>query len=314
MSKLISLIVPVYNEEVNLSLFYDELVKTLAGFGGQYDWEIIFIDDGSQDKSNQVIEDFTKTDARIKYLEFSRNFGKEVALSAGLHHCRGEAAILIDADLEHPPEIISQLLKKWEKGAEVVIGLRKEYERKGMLKRMGSFFFYQIMSLIGETELSSKETDFRLLDKKVIKAFNRLTERNRMTRGLINWLGFKRDFIEFELGRRQRGKPAYSFLKLTRLALYGFVGQSLFPLRAAGYLGIFITLFAGFLGFFMFLNRYIFHWLVFSGPAMLAIFNLFLVGIVLICLGLIALYIANIHQEIINRPMYIISKKKNFED
>ena len=311
MPKLISYIVPVYNEEANLSLFYGQLFKTLAGLGGQYDWEIIFVNDGSQDKSGQIIEGLAKVDVRTKYLEFSRNFGKEVALSAGLRHCRGEAAILIDADLEHPPEVIPQLLEKWRAGADVVIGLRKEYERKGFLKKIGSFFFYKIMGLIGETKLSSRETDFRLLDRKVIQEFNRLTEKNRITRGLIDWLGFKRDFVEFDPAQRRGGRPAYTFWKLTRLALYSFVSQSLFSLKLAGYLGILITFFGGSLGLFMFLNRYIFHWLVFSGPAMLAVFNLFLIGIVLICLGLIAIYIANIHQETLNRPMYVIRKKSD---
>ena len=312
MAKLISIIIPVYNEEANLCFLCERLNEVFASLQEKYDWEVIFVNDGSQDGSGQILENCAKTDSRLKYIEFSRNFGKEVALSAGLQHCKGETAILIDSDLEHPPEVIPQFLKVWESGAEVVIGLRKEYERKGLLKKLGSFAFYKIMDLIGETKLGSQETDFRLLDKKVVKEFNRLTERDRITRGLIDWLGFKREYVEFLPGKRITGKPAYGFWKLVRLAISGFVSQSLFPLKLAGYLGVLIVLFAGPLGVFMFMNRYFLHWMVFSGPAMLAVFNLFLIGIVLICLGLIALYIANIHSQTLNRPMYIIRKKNNF--
>jgi len=171
------------------------------------------------------------------------------------------------------------------------------------------------MRLIGETEVLAGETDFRLIDRSVAEEFNRFTERGRLTRGLIDWLGFKRDTVFFEAPERRFGRPGYGLGQLVRLGLASCVSHSLFPLKLAGYLGLLITLSSGFLGFFMFLNRYLIHDpfnLAFSNIAMLAVFILFLIGIVLVCLGLMALYIANIHLEVTNRPIYVIRKKRNF--
>jgi len=309
MKKLISVIIPVYNEEENLSLLYKALLSILRN----YDYELVFVNDGSQDRSAEILENFAKSDSKVKYLEFSRNFGKEIALSCGIHNAKGEAIILVDADLQHPVELIPNFIEKWQNGADIVIGIREKNSQEGIVKKTGSYFFYKIMDLISETKLVSGETDFRLISRNVADEFCRFTERGRIARGLIDWLGFKRDYIHFKAKQRESGKPGYSFLKLVRLGLSSFVSHSLFPLKIAGYLGLFITFFAGSLGVFMFANRYFFHWMVFSGPAMLAVFNLFLIGIVLICLGLIALYIVNIHLEVTNRPIYIIRKKKNID-
>jgi dolichol-phosphate mannosyltransferase len=312
MLKLVSIIIPVFNEEGNLPALYTALISLLRPFLSKYNHEIIFINDGSTDKSSEILEDFASRDARVKYIEFSRNFGKEAATTAGLHHSTGDAAIIIDADLQHPIEKIPEFLKKWEDGAEIVIGIREKNKGEGLLRALGSLLFHKIMTWIGETKIIPRETDFRLLDRKVINEFNKLTERNRMTRGLIDWLGFRRDYICFDANQRYAGVARYSISKLIRLAFTTFVSQSLFPLKLAGYLGIIITFFSGALGLFMFIERYLlndpwnFH---FSGPAILAIIILFLVGIILICLGLIALYIANIHNEVGRRPMYIVRKK-----
>lgn len=312
MKELISVIVPVYNEEDNILLLYEELNNVWKKLKPKHDCEIIFINDGSIDSSDQVIERLLNKDNRIKYIEFSRNFGKEVALTAGLNHAKGVAAIMLDADLQHPVKLIPKFLEKWEKGSEVVIGVRQKSKDEDLVRRFSSAFFYQIMNFIGGTQLVPRATDYRLLDRKVINEFNRLTERNRITRGLLDWLGFNRDYIYFSLGKRASGKPSYSILKLTRLAFSSFVSLSLFPLRLAGYLGLVITLFSGTLGFFVLVNQYILDepvGFIFSGTAGLAIFIMFLIGIVLMSLGLIAMYIANIHNEVLNRPMYIIRKK-----
>lgn len=312
--KLISIIIPVYNEEQNIPLICNRLTQVCNDLADKYDYEIIFVNDGSKDKSDFIIQDLAQNNEKIKYIEFSRNFGKEIALTAGINCAKGSAGIMIDADLQYPPELIPEFIKKWENGADVVIGIRKKNKNEGLTKKSGSFLFYKIMNLIGETKITPHATDYRLIDERVIKEFNKLTEKNRIARGLIDWLGFKKDYIYFQAQEREFGKPGYSFLKLFRLAMSSFVTHSLFPLKLAGYLGIFITIFAGILGVFIIINQFIlnniFHF-VFSGPAMLAIFILFMIGIVLICLGLIALYIANIHNEVVNRPMYIIRKKRN---
>jgi polyisoprenyl-phosphate glycosyltransferase len=211
-------------------------------------------------------------------------------------------------------ELIPKFIEKWEQGAEMVIGVRKKNQGEGMIKRYGSFFFYKIMNLIGETKIMPSATDYRLIDKKIIKEFERFTERQRMTRGLLDWIGFRKDYIYFTTNGRNAGRPAYNTAKLVKLAFSTFVANSLFPLKLAGYLGIFITFISGLLGFFIFIEDFVLKdpfRLHFTGPAILGVIIVFLVGIILICLGLIALYIGNIHGEVINRPMYVVRKKEN---
>jgi len=313
--KLISIVIPAYNEEKNIPLIYDELLKIFDDLKEKYDYEIIFVDDGSQDKSPEILETLTNQNNKVKYIQFSRNFGKEIAISAGLRNVSGDVAISIDADLQHPPEFIPEFLQKWEKGGEVIIGLRKDYKTSSIFRKFCNFIFYKVQNLISEIKISPNETDYRLLDKKVIETFNKFTERGRITRGLIDWLGFKKDYIYFSVNERKDTKPGYSFVKLSKLAVETILSHSLFPLKLAGYLGVFITFFSGGLGLFIFIEKYLLRdpWhLAFSGIATLAVLILFLVGIILCTLGIIALYIANIQNEVTNRPLYIIKKKKNF--
>jgi dolichol-phosphate mannosyltransferase len=320
--KLISYIIPIYNEDKNILLLYKELMQVLIsrhlssslmgeGRDKNFDYEIIFVNDGSQDKSSQIIEDLTRQNPKVKFIEFSRNFGKEIALTCGLNYCEGDVAICLDADLQHPVRLIPEFLQKWQNGAEIVIGVRRKSKSDRFFKKIGSWLFYKIMSHISETKnVVFGATDFRLLDRKVINEFNRLTEKNRLTRGLIDWLGFYHEYIYFEANTRKNNEPVYNYLKLIRLVFHSFVSLSLFPLRIAGYLGIFITLVSGIFGLYILIFDKILHVTNFSWPAILAIINLFLIGIVLTCLGLIALYIANIHIETINRPIYVVRKSK----
>lgn len=314
LDKKISLVIPVYNEESNLSTLIDNLGVVLSNV--DYDYELIFVNDGSVDRSAEIISGIIKINPKIKALEFSRNFGKEVAITAGINSCGGECCIIMDADLQHPVELIPDFIKKWEDGAEVVVGVREKNQHEGLVKKIGSWFFHKINNLISETEMAPRATDYRLIDKKVILEFNRFTEKNRIARGLIAWLGFKREYIYFIANPRYAGKPGYGFLKLAKLALSTFVSHSLFPLKLAGYMGVLITILSGLLAVFMLADKYFLkdYWrLNFSGPALLAVLLLFLVGIILCCLGLIALYIANIYGEVNNRPLYIIRQKENFD-
>lgn len=310
MSKTISVIIPVLNEEKNLPFIIEEISAVFQKLA--YKHEILFVDDGSTDHSVEAIKMAASADNRISYIAFSRNFGKEMATTAGLNNCRGDCAIIIDADLQHPVSMITSFLAEWEKGSEVVVGVRKASKSDTWFKSFGSRFFYKIMDKISETNMIPNSTDFQLIDRKVIDAFNLCTEKTRITRGLIAWLGFKRTYIEFEAKERLYGQAGYSHIKLIRLALSSFVAMSLFPLRVAGYLGIFITLFAGLLGVFIFADKFMlgnhfnFTWL-----ATLTVTNIFLIGIVLSCLGLIALYIGRISGEVSNRPMYVIRERKN---
>jgi dolichol-phosphate mannosyltransferase len=310
---LISVVIPCYNEKGNLPRLHQALTDVLAPLSSQYDAEFLFIDDGSEDGTAAEIEKLAEGDPRVKLISFSRNFGKEVATTAGIRHSRGAAVIILDADLQHPPELVPLFLEKWRNGAEVVVGIRTKNKNYTFVKKYGSALYYELMKAISKTAMVPRETDFRLIDRAVADAFNSFTERQRNTRALIDWLGFKREYIEFDVNERANGGASYSLGKLFHLAIYSFVSHSLFPLRLAGYLGIFITFFSGLFGVAVFFERYIFNdawsWHI-SGAAQLSIINVFLIGIVLICLGLVALYIENIQNETTNRPMYVIRKKK----
>lgn len=312
MKKLISIIIPTRNEEKNIPLICSAVKKALQA-EVNYDYEIIFVDDGSSDNSIKEMKNLAGADANVHYLEFSRNFGKEAATSAGLRQAKGEAIIMLDADLQHPPELIPEFIRKWEAGADVVVGVRKSNKGISLFKRLCSRVYYRLINAMIETTVTPNATDYRLLDARVVKELNRLTERNRMTRALIDWLGFKREYVYFVADERANGEASYGFKQLLKLAVNSMVAMSLLPLRLAGYGGIAIILFSGPLGLFIFIEKYVLDDplnLNFSGPAILAVILLFLVGIILACLGLMALYIASIHAEVVNRPLYVIRNKK----
>jgi dolichol-phosphate mannosyltransferase len=311
--KLISIAIPAHNEEKNIPLICGELQKVINNLKEKYFFEIIFVNDGSTDGTLAEIEKLSENDQSIKYIDFSRNFGKEIATTAALNDCQGDACIIIDADLQHPVELIPEFIKKWEEGAEVVIGVRRKNGDSGWAKKIGSKLFYKLINRIAEVEIVPNATDFRLLDRAVINEFKRFVETNRMTRALIDWLGFKRDYIYFNANKRAHGNASYGFMKLFKLAINSFVSLSFFPLKIAGNLGLFIMLVSGVSGLYILIGKYFFHWRfasTFSDAENLAILILFLVGIILISIGLMALYIANIHSEVIRRPMYVVRKKK----
>lgn len=316
--KSILIIIPAYNEEKNIVPMHEKLRAVLEALQGRYLFEILFVNDGSTDGTAKEIEKLSLNDTDVKIIDFSRNFGKEIATTAGINACSSDACIMLDADLQHPVEKIPEFIEKWEQGAEVVIGVRRENRSDGWLKRMGSFWFYKIINNISDVDIVPNATDFRLIDRAVVREFNRFTESNRMTRALIDWLGFRRDYVRFDADKRLHGTASYSLWKLFKLAINGFVSLSLVPLKIAGYLGIFITFISGISGVYILLGKYIFRTQLesifyfsrtFSDAENLAILILFLVGIILISIGLIALYVANIHSEVIKRPMYVVRKK-----
>jgi len=303
----ISVIIPMYNEQDNVSHVHDAVKKATRNLA--YRFEYLFVNDGSSDKTTERLQKLAESDSEVIPIELARNFGKEIALTAGLNAAKGDAAIMLDADLQHPPDHIPEFIQKWEKGADVVVGVRKEYKTTWH-KKLLSNMFYKSMNRISDINITPHATDFRLVDKQVIQAFNQFTEHNRITRGLFDWLGYKRDFVYFVAEERQHGEASYSFPKLIRLGIDTFVGHSLLPLRLAGYLGSLITILSIPIGTFIFIDRYLFgntlFGMTFSGNAILAVISLFLSGITLSCLGLISLYIANIHQEVANRPLYVV--------
>lgn len=309
MQKTISIVIPAFNEVENIPLIKDEIFAVFQG--SQYGFEIVFVNDGSTDGTQAAIDALASKDTRIKSIEFSRNFGKEAATTAGLQHATGDAAIVMDADLQHPAKLILDFTKRWEEGFDIVVGKRISNPGNDFHKKIASWAYYKIANMISDTEVVAGATDFRLLDRSVINEFNRLTERDRIARGLIDWLGFKKTYIDFAADKRSHGIPSYSYLKLVKLALSSFVAHSLFPLKFAGYLGIFIMLASGLGGVAIFIEGYVFEdalgWHI-SSIGSLSVLLIFLTGITLACLGLIALYIGNIHTEVSGRPLYIVKK------
>lgn len=309
----VSIVIPIYCEEKNISGLYQRLEQVTASLPDIH-WEYVFVNDGSLDNSISILKQLAHTDSEVKIIDFSKNFGKEVALTAGVHSVYADAVICMDADLQHPPELIPQLIEEWLKGAEVVATVRKSIDKQSLLRRLGSYGYYWLMSKLSGLDMISQTTDFRLLDKKVIEAFRTVTERNRMFRGIIDWMGFKKVYVEFHADSREEGEPGYSYSKLLSLAINSLTSFSLWPLAVTGYLGMLITTTSGLLLTWM-LGSYLFNNKAgFTPLAIVVVANTFLIGIVLMGIGLVALYIGTIHTEVINRPLYIVRELLNFEE
>lgn len=312
---LLSVIVPIYNESENIKPLYSAITKQLNKL--DYEHELLFVDDGSQDDSLKKLSAIAKKDSRVRVLEFARNFGKESAVTAGMHAASGDAVVLMDADLQHPPDHVTDFVRKWENGSDVVVGVRSYNEEETWFKRTSSALFYRLFGIVSETKITPHATDFRLLDRSVVDTYNELSEHNRITRGLIDWLGFRRSYIHFEAPPRLHGEASYSTRKLFKLAMDTFTSHSLVPLKIAGYLGVVILLVAAPLGLFMAYDKYIsggISMFNFTGTAMLAVILLFLIGIVLGALGLMSLYVARIYDEVMGRPLYIVRREINETD
>ncbi|MBR3414686.1 glycosyltransferase family 2 protein, partial [Candidatus Saccharibacteria bacterium] len=227
--KLISIIVPAHNEVAGLSSFLEDQLLTTLEKIENYDFEIIFVDDGSTDGTLDLLYEYASRSKKFRVISFSRNFGKEMALSAGLKYAKGDAAITIDADGQQPPKLIPKFIKEWEDGADIVTGVRDHYTKHGFIARTGSRLFYWLLRRMGNHYTVAGSTDFRLLSRPVIDEFNRLPEHNRITRGLIDWLGFNQKYVKYTYGARLAGKPSYNFKKLFRLAIDSFVSMSTTP-------------------------------------------------------------------------------------
>ncbi|MBL7050372.1 MAG: glycosyltransferase family 2 protein, partial [Nitrospira sp.] len=298
--KLISIVIPVYCEESNIKNLYAQL-EAVTTMLVQYDWEYIFVNDGSPDNSYAVLKSLADDDPKVKVLSLSRNFGKENALSAGVMSTESDAVITIDADLQHPPELIPEMIKKWEKDIDIVVTIRKSISQP-LYRKLGGKLFYMAMNKISHIKMIPRSTDFRLIDKKVVDVFKTMSEKSRIYRGLIDWLGFSKDYVEFSASSRESGTSGFSYKSLLQLTISSITSFSALPLKVAGIIGLIITFSSGILLLFMFPMRFLMESEYFSPLSLVVVINTFLTGIMLICLGLIALYIENIHNEVMNRP------------
>lgn len=318
--KKISVVVPVYNEEKGICHFLSkDLIPELNRLEDKYNFELILVNDGSSDNTLAILQSFINDNKKIlnspiKLIAFARNFGKEIALSAGIKESTGDAVLTIDADGQQPPKEIHKFIKSWEKGNEIIVGVRDHFTKHGLIPRLGSKMFYKLFRIMGNKDTVPGSTDFRLMDREVVDEYNKFTEHNRITRGLIDWMGYKKEYINYVYGNRFAGKPSYTFKKLFKLAIDSFVSMSDTPLVIFGYLGSLISIFSALLGLFIIINQYVLgdplrlYW---NGAVQMTVFITFLIGLVMISQYVTALYISHIHSETQNRPLYIISKKNS---
>ena len=293
---------------------YQAILSVMEKRLPDYRWEIILVDDGSVDQSAQVLHELSTQDENFRVIELSRNFGKEIALSAGLFYASGDAVICLDADLQHPPERIPDMVLEWENGAEVVEMVRDPSKHEPWLRRIGSSIFYIILRLLSSTDILAKTTDFRLMDRKVVDAFLEVEERQRMFRGIIDWLGFRKKSLTFMSEPRKFGIAVYSYSKLLNLAINSFISYSSIPLKLIGILGLLITG-TGLSVFLWMIVTTIFareYW-NYSPLAFVAVLNLIMTGVILTALGLMSLYISKIYSEVQNRPLYTVRKTLNIK-
>lgn len=308
---VVTIVIPVFREARNLPILFDAIENVVAKFS-EFEWRYIFVNDGSPDNSLSVLAEMASNCSRIGVIDLSRNFGKEIALTAGVHAAKeSDAVICMDADLQHPPELIPQLIAKWREGYDVVASIRVSTEEKSLIRHIGSKVYYWLMSKISGVEMKSQSTDFRLFDQKVVLAFCQITERERLFRGVMDWLGFRKTYIEFKAGARLHGEVGYSLAKLWQLAINSITSFSLFPLRLTGYLGLLISLASSLLLAWMLFATTFINSQMFRPLAFFAVFNTLLTGVVLMAIGLLGLYIGNIHIEVTNRPLYVIREQIN---
>jgi dolichol-phosphate mannosyltransferase len=301
---LVSLVVPVYNEAKNLPLLVERFDQVT---GGDCRWEYVFVNDGSPDDSLDVLRTLQAGSPRIRIVDLSRNFGKEAALSAGLAHARGDAVISIDADLQHPPELIPTLVEHWRRGAEVVVTVREQTEEPSLLRRAGSALFYWLLARMSEVEVVGKSTDFRLLDRRVVNEFIKLSDRDRLVRGLVDWLGFRRVCVTFRASARIHGESTFSYRRLVSLFFNGIMSHSSAPLKWVGILGVVTTVvFSVILAVALVLQAVAPTLLNVRPIALVTLGITVLIGVVLTALGIVAVYVARIYAEVVRRPLYIV--------
>lgn len=309
--KLLSIIAPMYNEEAAIDIFFAEIRKFLAACSYQY--EIICVNDGSKDNTLHILKKYAEADEKIKVVSFSRNFGKERALYAGLQYSSGDAVIPIDADLQHPPMVINAFLNKWKEGYDIVYGVRENRENEGRLRRFLSKKFYEFYNLISEQKAPYNAGDFRLMDRKVVDAILKIQEKHLFMKGIFNWVGYKSCSIEYKCSARVAGTSKFNFWKLWNFALDGITATSTFPLRIWTYLGGGIALVSFFIALFFLIKTLILGDPVQGFPT-LVILVLFFGGIQLLALGVMGEYIGRIMIEVKNRPLYIVDELINISE
>ena len=305
---LISFVIPVYNEEDSIEELYRQLIGVMKPLG--YKYEIIFVDDGSSDNTSNSIIDLGEKNPHVKLICLAKNYGHQIALTAGLHHVSGNVAITMDGDLQHPPQLIPQMIQKWSEGYDVLYTTKITQKERGIAKRLAAHLFYMVFSKISDIELDPNASDFRLITRRVLDLLNAMPEQQRFIRGLVSWMGFRQARIPYTAPPRFAGQPKYNLRRLGQLASYGIVSFSTLPLRAPLYLGLPLTVLGCLYGTYLVVTAF------FGKP--LSEMGLILVGITLLggllftFLGIMGLYMARIYQEVRRRPLYTVKKVVGF--
>jgi glycosyltransferase involved in cell wall biosynthesis len=309
-SLFISCVVPVFNEEAVITPFIEELCNTLQTLSDRF--EIIVVDDGSHDRTLDKLRHI-RTSGHVKILGLSRNFGKEIALTAGLEHSKGDVVILMDADFQHPIRTLSQFLQKWSEGYDMVYGVRTDRASESFVKRNFSRTFYWLMQKITKINIPANAGDFRLIDKKIVTVFKEFPERTRFMKGMYAWVGYKSIGVPFEVMQRAAGKSSWRFTKLTELAITGITSFSDVPLRVWGVVGFFISLIAFVYAIYIMVVTLIYG-ADLPGFPTLVVAIMFLGGIQLLSIGILGEYIARIFTEVKQRPKYLLQVKEGFDE
>ena len=301
----LSIVVPVYNEEKSIRLMYDRLLASITVIS--HNFEIIFVNDGSRDNSFLELVKLSKEDSRVKYINFSRNFGHQIAVTAGLDYSKGAAVVIIDGDLQDPPEVIPEMYAKHKEGFEVVYGQRLKRKGDNFFKKITAKYFYRILKKITSINIPLDTGDFRLIDQKIVKDLKNMPEQNKFLRGQIAWLGYRQTSVFFERDERKFGETGYPFSKMLKFALDGITGFSDVPLQFVTKTGIFIS----FISFLVILYAIFSHFILertITGWTSLIISSMFIGGVQLISVGIIGEYISRINKNVQNRPLYIVSE------
>ncbi|MBN1545206.1 MAG: glycosyltransferase family 2 protein [Syntrophaceae bacterium] len=300
---LLSVIVPVFNEEKVLTALYERTYPILSSITDNF--EIIFVNDGSTDNSLDKIRTLCSDDNRVKLIDLSRNFGKEVAMSAGLDFCRGEAVVIIDADLQDPPELIPSMVEKWREGFDVVYATRTSRQGETFLKKATAEFFYRVIGRLSRTEIPRNTGDFRLMNRRTVEALKLLREQNRFMKGLFSWVGFEQVSIPYLREPRVAGGTKWNYWKLWNFAIEGITSFSYVPLQVAGYLGLLVAAVSFLYAAYLVIRTFLFGIDV-PGYASLMVAILFFSGVQLLVLGVLGEYLGRISHETKRRPLYII--------
>jgi polyisoprenyl-phosphate glycosyltransferase len=301
----ISVIVPVYNEALNLPLLHARLTKVMTGLGVSYD--LIFINDGSRDNSIQLVKELAAADPLVKYIDLSRNFGHQVAVSAGIDRAQGRAVVIIDADLQDPPELIGTMYAKMkDEGYEVVYAKRKKRKGEGVLKLLTARLFYRVLDAITAIDIPVDTGDFRIMDYRVVQALRQMPENNKFLRGQISWIGYRQTYVEYERNERHAGKTGYTYAKMLRFALNGITAFSDFPIKIVTFLGFTVSSFTFLMVVWSFYVRYFTDIPLEKGWTSIMVAILFLGGVQLIGLGILGEYVSRINTDVRQRPLYFV--------